>query len=102
MIVADLENNKLVYQKGLEEAISLDMPDATLASTDTPMGCNTSSMRMVYQVQDGKVMPTCLEVYNNDYDPNGEELPGSPDQAREQNHYAQVMSCVHAWLTAGE
>lgn len=66
------------------------------------MGFNCTNLRMVYSVVDGKKSADYLEISNMDIDPNGEELPGSPDDKREQEHYASVMNAVQSWLTGGE
>lgn len=100
MIVADLEKGILIHK----EDKSMEDPDPVLESVSSApiLGHNSTSLRLVYSVDDGVVQASCLEVYNGDYDPNGEELPGSVDEQREMTHYASVMGLIQNWLTVGE
>lgn len=72
------------------------------AGQEMTMGTNCTIMQMEFDVRDGNIQPTGLRVQNWDIDPNGEELEGSPDEEREQNHFAAVMQAIQHWLCAGE
>lgn len=90
---------------GLE--MGLYEPDPVLNAIDAmvvpkPMGLNRTCLTATVEIQDGVAMPTCLNVYNMDIDPDGEEVPGSADEQREMEHYAAVMHAIAEWLLTGE
>lgn len=67
-----------------------------------PQGCNVTILSMEYDIRDGVICPTSLNVRNWDQDPDGEEELGSEDEKREVEHYGRVMEMVAHWLMTGE
>lgn len=90
--------------KKFDTAVVTSEPMAAYDKASDPVNNNQNytSLALEYEIRDGEIKPTCLRVYNNDWDPDGEEPEGSEAEKREINHYAQVLNCVAAWLLVEE